>query len=122
MKLISIAAIGKNNELGKDNDLIWHFPSDLKFFRQQTKGHTIVMGRKTFESLPGMLPNRHHIVITRNESYQPDEVEVFHSIEDFIKAYQEKEEEIYVIGGAQIYTQFLPLCRCDDFNGNRCQL
>ena len=108
MKLIEIAAIGKNRELGKDNDLVWHFKEDMKFFRTQTKGHSVVMGRKTFESLPSMLPGRHHIVITRSHPELPEEVEVFSSIEDFIDSYQDKDEEIYVIGGGQIYQEMLP--------------
>ena len=58
-----IAAIGKNNELGKDGELIWHLPNDLKFFREITTGHTIIMGKKTFNSLPKMLPNRTHVVL-----------------------------------------------------------
>lgn len=110
MKLTEIAAIGKNRELGKDNQLIWHFPQDLKFFKEQTKGHTIVMGRKTFESLPGMLPKRHHIVISKSGAELPEEVEVFSSIDAFVDAYQTKEEEIFVIGGATIYKQMLNLC------------
>lgn len=110
MKLTEIAAIGKNRELGKDNQLIWHFPQDLKFFKEQTKGHTIVMGRKTFESLPGMLPKRHHIVISKSGAKFPEEVEVFSSIDAFVDAYQTKEEEIFVIGGATIYKQMLSLC------------
>ena len=110
MKLTEIAAIGKNRELGKDNQLIWHFPQDLKFFKEQTKGHTIVMGRKTFESLPGMLPKRHHIVISKSGAKFPEEVEVFSSIDAFVDAYQSKEEEIFVIGGATIYKQMLNLC------------
>ncbi len=108
--LTCIAAIGKNRELGKDNQLIWHLPQDLKFFRTMTKGHTIVMGRKTFESLPGLLPGRHHIVISRSNPTLPEEVEIFSSIEDFLQAYQESEEEIFVIGGAAIYRQLLPYC------------
>lgn len=108
MKLTMIAAIGKNNELGKDNQLLWHLPQDMKFFREQTKGHTIVMGRKTFESLPGMLPGRHHIVISRSHPDLPEEVEIFESPDDFIEAYQNTEEEIFVIGGAMIYQEFLP--------------
>ena len=107
MRLIEIAAIGKNNELGKDNGMIWHLPKDLKFFKEQTKGHSMVMGRKTFESLPGMLPQRHHIVISRNHTNFPDGVEVFSSIEDFLKAYEKKDETIFVIGGGQIYKQML---------------
>lgn len=108
MKLTMIAAIGKNNELGKDNKLLWHLPQDMKFFREQTKGHTIVMGRKTFESLPGLLPHRHHIVISRSHPDLPKEVEVFDSPDAFIEAYQDTEEEIFVIGGAMIYKEFLP--------------
>lgn len=110
MKLTEIAAIGKNRELGKDNQLIWHFPQDLKFFKEQTKGHTIVMGRKTFESLPGMLPKRHHIVISKSGAKFPEEVEEFSSIDAFVDAYQTKQEEIFVIGGATIYKQMLNLC------------
>ncbi|HIW17909.1 MAG TPA: dihydrofolate reductase [Candidatus Faecalicoccus intestinipullorum] len=108
MKLTMIAAIGKNNELGKDNKLLWHLPQDMKFFREQTKGHTIIMGRKTFESLPGLLPHRHHIVISRSHPDLPKEVEVFDSPDAFIEAYQDTEEEIFVIGGAMIYKEFLP--------------
>ena len=108
MKLTMIAAIGKNNELGKDNKLLWHLPQDMKFFREQTKGHTIIMGRKTFESLPGMLPKRHHIVISRSHPDLPEEVEIFESPDDFIEAYQDTKEEIFVIGGAMIYKEFLP--------------
>jgi dihydrofolate reductase len=107
MKLVLIAAIGKNRELGKDNDLIWHFKKDMRFFRQTTTGHTVVMGRKTFDSLPHKLPNRHHVIISRgNPDYE--DVELFHSIEDFLKAYQDKDETVYGIGGAQIYAQLLP--------------
>lgn len=107
MKLTMIAAIGKNNELGKDNKLLWHLPQDMKFFREQTKGHTIIMGRKTFESLPGLLPHRHHIVISRSHPDLPKEVEIFDSPDAFIEAYQDTEEEIFVIGGAMIYKEFL---------------
>ena len=108
MKLTMIAAIGKNNELGKDNKLLWHLPQDMKFFREQTNGHTIIMGRKTFESLPGLLPHRHHIVISRSHPDLPKEVEIFDSPDAFIEAYQDTEEEIFVIGGAMIYKEFLP--------------
>ena len=108
MKLTMIAAIGKNNELGKYNKLLWHLPQDMKFFREQTKGHTIVMGRKTFESLPGLLPHRHHIVISRSHPDLPKEVEIFDSPDAFIEAYQDTKEEIFVIGGAMIYKEFLP--------------
>lgn len=108
MKLVMIAAIGRNNELGKNNDLIWHLPKDLKFFSQQTKGAKMVMGRKTFDSLPGMLPGRHHIVISRSNPDLPKEVEVFSSVEDFMNAYQQNDETIFCIGGAQMYANMLP--------------
>ena len=67
MAISIIAAIGKNNELGKDNDLIWHFKEDMKFFRETTTGNTVLMGRKTFESLPHALPNRRNVVVTKDE-------------------------------------------------------
>lgn len=105
MNLVIIAAVGKNNELGKDNRLIWHLPADLKFFKEKTMGKNIVMGRKTFESLPKILPNRHHIVITRGNIDNP-EVEVYHSIDDFLKNYNYK-DETYVIGGASIYSSLI---------------
>ena len=106
MNFSIIAAIGKNNELGKDNDLIWHLPNDLKFFKETTTGKTIIMGRRTFESLPRMLPNRHHIVLSSSTDF-PDEVEVFSSLEELLKKYKESNEEIFIIGGASIYKLFL---------------
>ena len=109
MKLTMIAAIGKNRELGKNNDLlILAFTKRFKVFREQTKEHTIVMGRKTFESLPGLLPKRHHIVISRSNPDLDQQVEIFSDINAFMEAYQDKDEEIFVIGGAQIYSQMLP--------------
>ncbi|MBQ7141270.1 MAG: dihydrofolate reductase [Bacilli bacterium] len=109
MKLSVIAAIGKNNELGKNNDLIWHLPNDLKFFREVTTGKTIIMGKNTFDSLPKMLPNRHHIVLTFTDEKYPNGVEVFKSIDEFLEKYNDNEEEIFVIGGASIYKQFINL-------------
>ena len=110
MKLIEIAAIGKNHELGKDNGMIWHMPKDLKFFKEQTKGHAMVMGRKTFESLPGMLPGRHHIVISRSKNDFGKDVEAFGSVEEFMHEYQDIDETVFVIGGGQIYAQMLDVC------------
>lgn len=107
MNLVLIAAIGKNYELGKDNDLIWHLPSDLKFFRKTTKEHTIVMGRKTFESLPGMLPKRHHIVLSRQTLNLPEEVDVM-TLDMFLDKYKDSDEEIFGIGGAMVYEELLP--------------
>lgn len=104
-----IAAVGKNFELGKDNDLIWHFAPDMKFFRSTTKEHTVIMGRKTFESLGGLLPKRRHVVLTRNRDFKYDEVEVFESVSEILKAYGENSgEENFVIGGGEVYKLFLP--------------
>jgi len=101
-----IAAIGKNRELGKDNNLIWNLPNDLKFFKQITSNHAIIMGRKTFDSLPKMLPNRKHIVLTRSENL-PSEVEVYKELKQILERYKDSTEEIFIIGGASIYSQFL---------------
>jgi len=107
MELSIIAAIGKNNELGKDNDLIWRFKKDMKFFRDTTWGHPMVMGRKTFESLPGILPNRKHIVISSRKLQLPKEVELYHSVDSFLEDYQNYEEEIFDVGGASMYKALL---------------
>lgn len=107
MHLTLIAAIGKNRELGKHNDMIWHLPQDLKFFRKMTSHHTIVMGRKTFESLPGMLPNRHHVVISKSNPNLPDDVEICKSVQEFLDCYKDVNEEIYCIGGGMIYSEML---------------
>lgn len=102
-----IACIGRSNELGKDGDLIWHLPTDMKFFRETTSGHTIIMGRKTFDSLHGVLPNRHHVVLTHaDESFFPEDVEVLHSFVDVYTKYRDLDEEIFVIGGGEIYRLF----------------
>ncbi len=99
-----IAAIGKNNELGKNNTLLWHMPADMKFFRDTTRGHTVIMGRKTFESLKGPLPNRKNIVITRDKSYISHGVNVVHSLQEALKESGVK-DEVFIIGGAEIYKQ-----------------
>ena len=109
MKLTLIAAIGKNRELGKNNDMIWHLPQDLKFFRKQTSGHTIVMGRKTFESLPkGALPNRRNVVLSSNPATLCPGAEVFPTLEAALQSCQ-PEEQVYIIGGASVYKQAMPL-------------
>ncbi len=99
-----IAAIGKNNELGKGNTLLWHMPADMKFFRDTTRGHTVVMGRKTFESLKGPLPKRRNIVITRDKNYKTNGIEVVHSLEEALGQIR-TEKEVFIIGGAEIYKQ-----------------
>lgn len=106
--IVLIAAVSENNALGKDNDLIWHLPNDFKRFKALTTGHHIIMGRKTFESFKKPLPNRTHVVITRQGNYQPEGCIVVNSIENAIKASPEN-ELIYVIGGGEIYKQFLSI-------------
>ena len=106
-----IAAVGKNFELGKGNDIIWHLPSDMKFFRGTTSGHTIIMGRKTFDSLGGVLPKRHHVVLTSNTEWSHEGVEVMHSLDDVLAKYTNTEEECFIIGGGEIYKLFLPYAR-----------
>lgn len=103
-----IAAIGKNNELGINNALIWHLPSDMKYFRKVTSGKTIIMGRKCFESLPGLLPNRIHIILTNNKDYQVEGASVFNNIDDILNYVKNTPEECFIIGGAKIYELFLP--------------
>lgn len=104
-KIVLIAAIGKNNELGKDNNLIWRFKEDMKFFRNNTMGKPIVMGRKTFESLPGLLPGRQHIVLTSKDLDVDSKVLVFHSLDNLLDYMDGKDEEFMIIGGASIYAQ-----------------
>ncbi|QTD36877.1 dihydrofolate reductase [Polaribacter batillariae] len=99
-----IAAIAKNNALGKNNDLIWHLPADLKRFKKVTTGHHILMGRNTFESIGKPLPNRTTIIITRNNNYFKDGCLIANSIENAIDLAKE-DAEIYIIGGAQIYKE-----------------
>ncbi|GHV58424.1 dihydrofolate reductase [Bacteroidia bacterium] len=107
MKLSIIVALGKNNEIGKGNDLLCHLPADLRHFKEITSGKTIIMGRKTFDSLPqGPLPNRTNIVISRNPDLKIEGAVVCPSL-DFALLKSMDEEEIFIIGGAQIYRQAL---------------
>lgn len=106
MSVSMIAAVGKNLELGKNNNLIWHFKEDMKFFKDTTMGHTVVMGRKTFESLPKALPGRKNIVISSNAEYQAQGATVVTSVEKALQIADN--EEIFVIGGGKIYAEFLP--------------
>lgn len=101
-----IAAVAENNALGKNNDLIWHLPKDLKRFKQITNGHYVIMGRKTFESLGKPLPNRTTIIITRNQDYEAKGCIVVNSLDEaLIKA--TPDENPYILGGAEIYKQAL---------------
>ena len=110
MKLSLIAAIGKNNELGKDNGLLWHLPGDLRFFKEITMGKTIVMGYNTYRSLPRKLPNRKYVVLTSKNRDLDSEIEIFHDKESFLETVKNRDEEIFIIGGATIYKQFIDLC------------
>lgn len=106
--IILIAAVAENNALGKNNDLLWHLPDDFKHFKETTSGHRIIMGRKTFESFPKPLPNRTHIIITRQKDYHYDGCIVVQDLEGAISACP-KEEDIYIIGGGEIYKQSISI-------------
>lgn len=97
-----IAAAAENRALGKDNQLVWHLPNDFKRFKNLTTGHYIIMGRKTFESFPKPLPNRTHVIITRQKNYQAEGCIVVDSIEKAIESCPEN-EDAFVIGGGEIY-------------------
>ncbi|WP_245201457.1 dihydrofolate reductase [Saonia flava] len=99
-----IAAAGENNALGKNNDLLWHLPDDFKRFKTLTTGHYIIMGRKTFESFPKPLPNRTHLIITRDKDYSTEHKNciVVHSLAEAIKL-AEKDKTPFIIGGGEIY-------------------
>jgi dihydrofolate reductase len=108
-ELTIIVAAGENNAIGKDNSLIWHLSDDLKRFKKLTNGHHIIMGRKTFESFPKPLPNRIHIVITRQSDYKvPDGVIVVNSLDDALDAAR-KDKQPFIIGGGEIYKQSIAL-------------
>lgn len=107
MNISLILSVGRNNEIGRGNDLIWHFHADMKFFRETTTGNTVIMGRKTFESLPKVLPNRKNIVISTDKDLKIDGALVVHSVEEALEA--AKDDNIFVIGGGKIYAEFLPL-------------
>lgn len=111
MKISLIAAVAKNNVIGKDNELTWRLPVDFKRFKSITSEHFILMGRKSFESLDKPLPNRTHLVITRNSDYHvPEGHFVFDSVESaFTFCKKMNVDTLYVIGGGEIYTLTLPL-------------
>ena len=109
--MISISvAVANNNVIGKNNKLLWHISEDLKRFKRITSNKKMIMGRKTLESLPGILPNREHIVITRDKNFKvdSDKVTIVHDLNSLLEEYSNCEDEIFVIGGAEIYEQFLP--------------
>lgn len=105
MQLSIIVAAADNLVIGNNNSLIWHLPADLKHFKALTSGHTVVMGRKTFESIGKALPHRRNIVISRCTSFRAEGCEVVASIEEALQ-WTEQEEEVFIIGGGRIYREF----------------
>lgn len=107
-----IVAASQNNVIGKDNDLPWHLPRDLQYFKKITTGCPIIMGRKTYESIGKALPNRLNIVITRNADYQLSDADIVHDLPsaiDLARAKQADAREIHMIGGATVFAEALPL-------------
>lgn len=108
MRISIIAAISENRVIGKDNDLVWHLPEDFKFFKEKTKGHVIIMGRKTYESLGKALKNRTNFVVSRSKDFNPGDAKKFNSLDKALeRAKKQEKEEIFIIGGAMIYQQAL---------------
>lgn len=104
-----IWAMDDNRVIGINNELPWHLPEDLKFFKRTTLGHPVAMGRKTLESIGRLLPGRENIVLTRNEQFYYEGCTLIHSVQDLIEYGHEIEKEIFVIGGAEIFQLFLPV-------------
>lgn len=118
MKVSLIVAVDQANGIGKNNDLLWHLPADMRFFKETTTGHIVVTGRKNYESIPERfrpLPNRENAVLTRNESYQAPGAKVFTSLQQCLEHYQQEDERIvFIIGGGQIYQEALALNCVDE--------
>ncbi len=106
-----IVAIAQNGAIGKNNDLLWHLSDDLKRFKKLTTGHPVVMGRKTWDSLPKRpLPGRQNIVMTNNPDFSAEGATVVHSVNGLFKALKDCDDEVFVMGGAAIYKALLPFC------------
>jgi dihydrofolate reductase len=107
MKIAIIAAIDEENGIGRNNQLLCHLPADIRRFKQLTTGHTVIMGRKTFDSLPnGALPNRKNIVLTRDMKFIAENVDIIHSIEEVLELCKDQ-EQVFIIGGGEIYKLFM---------------
>ncbi|WP_100373945.1 dihydrofolate reductase [Bacillus sp. FJAT-45037] len=100
-----IVAMDQERAIGKDNDLPWHLPADLAHFKRITMGHTIVMGRKTYESIGRPLPKRRNVILTRDEQYEAEGCDILHQADEVLTL-AEKEEEFFIIGGAELFTHF----------------
>lgn len=109
MTITMIGAMARNRVIGADNAMPWHLPAEMGHFRRSTIGRTVLMGRKTFESLGRPLKDRRNVILTRNVDYAPDGCEIVHSLEEALARYTAaKEDELVIMGGAEIYKQFLP--------------
>lgn len=104
-----VVAAAQNNAIGYKNQLLWRMPADLKFFKDKTSGHTVIMGRKTYESVGKPLPNRRNIIITRQHDYQVEGAEVVHSVDEAL-ALCDLKDEIFIVGGAEIYNMVMDRC------------
>lgn len=109
MSVSIIVAMSTNKVIGKDNDLPWKLPSDLKRFKSITSGKTVIMGRKCYESIGRPLPNRTNVIITRNEDYEAEGCEVRHDLESAIAEFNKEGEEVFIIGGSEIYKAAFPI-------------
>lgn len=118
MKVAIIVAMDRERGIGKNNDLMWHLPSDMKFFKDTTAGHIVVMGRKNYDSIPERfrpLPNRENVVLTRNKDFVAEGCSVFHSLESCLEEYKnETDRTVFIIGGGEIYRQALDLNCVDE--------
>ena len=108
MSLTLIAALALDNGIGKENQLLWHLPDDFQHFKHLTMGHCVIMGRKTLESLPKLLPKRTHIVLSRDKNYQREHCIMVSSIQEAIAVAHEQDEHPFVIGGGEVYKLALP--------------
>lgn len=108
LKITLIVAAAENNVIGKNNQMPWHLPNDFKYFKKNTIEHSVIMGRKTFDAIGKPLPERRNIVITRNQHWRHEDVDVANSVSEVL-SYCRDEREIFIIGGAEIYKEFFPL-------------
>jgi dihydrofolate reductase len=104
-----IVAMDRNRLIGRNNDLPWRLPADLAYFKRVTMGHPIIMGRKTFESIGKPLPGRENIIVTRNKNFQAEGCTVVHSMSELLERFASSSEEVFVIGGAELFKEALPV-------------
>ena len=113
MKVALIVAMDREGGIGKNNDLMWHLPSDMRFFKEKTAGQIVVMGRKNYDSIPEKyrpLPNRENVILTRNSSFEAENCQVFNSMEACLEHYKNETDRIvFIIGGGEIYRQALEM-------------